>query len=124
MFGKKQPTLGLDHEDGVKTKLLGDLVGHMIGLHGAAKSPSAIVVHKESNAVLPNPDGSQKHEPAGKIEAEGVMPGKSYHMDLQHTSLSGEEPDMNQHGGEGDEVGEHQLGDLFGRKTKGRSEYF
>ena len=94
-----------DVEGGIRTKVLAELMHHMIGLHGQHQSTPS--------AHLPDPSGGSRHDPA-KVTMHG---GVADHV--KHTGLSVDEPDMNQHGGEGDDVEEkHELGDLFGRKKK------
>jgi hypothetical protein len=104
------------NNDGARTKVLAELMHHMIGLHGAASKHSNPEMHT-SNATLPHADGTPKHDPKGKIEGVSLVSAPSI-------GESDRPVDMNEHGGEGDHPVDHDLNDLFGRKKPGHAEYF
>lgn len=95
------------HSGGMKTKLLAELMHHMISLHGKSDMPKAHEAHASLAAELPRADGSSKHSELG--EKGGLISAKEEH----------EEPEM-----ETDHE-EHvpSLGDIFGRKG-GKKEFF
>jgi hypothetical protein len=95
----------------VKTKVLAELMHHMMSMHGSAKPA---ISHGPSNAELPHADGTPKHEPAGALQGMTIPTGKplkgaSHHM---KEGSPGEEametPEEESH--------EPKPGDLFGRK--------
>ena len=94
-----------DVEGGIRTKVLAELMHHMVSLHG--KHENAPSAH------LPDPSGGSKHDPA-KISLHGGMADPK----IEHEPLSGVDPDMNDEGREGEHEDSHVVGDLFGRKKK------
>lgn len=94
-----------DMDGKVRAKVLGELMGHMMSMHGQpTHAPSA---------ALPKADGTASHSMPGKVEGIAVMSAKG--KDPMHPTGTDEEgPEMHEH--ETAEAPEHDPSDLFGRK--------
>lgn len=60
-----------DHEGSIRAKVLGELMTHMIGMHGGSKSSS-----------LPHADGTPKHEHS-KVEGLASIISEPTHEDAE-----------------------------------------
>lgn len=96
--------------DSMRAKVLGELMGHMISMHGKGGHAA------QPEATLPHADGTPKHEPMGKLE--GIATLKAHPIeDEMHNGVHSPEDIEDEHEKEG------EPSDLFGRK-KGKKEIF
>ncbi len=97
------------HDDvagGIRTKVLAELMHHMIGLHGKSAA--------SHSPALPDPSGGSKHDPA-KMSMHGGISDKTTHMHLGEKPVDDAQEEA---------VESHGLGDLFGRKKQSGSVEF
>lgn len=88
-----------DIEGKIRTKVLAELMHHMVSLHGKS----------QHSAALPDPAGGSKHDPA-KVSLHGGMSDESKEPPSLGEALHHSEEEKGE--------AEHDLGDLFGRKKK------